>query len=28
VNLVNGVMSASCRLPVGCDCRAYCGNCL
>lgn len=27
LSLVNGVISASCALPFGCECRAYCGNC-
>ncbi|CAF1406964.1 unnamed protein product [Adineta steineri] len=27
VDTVNGVLTVSCRLPLGCDCRAYCRNC-
>jgi hypothetical protein len=27
VDTVNGVITVSCRVPNGCDCRAYCANC-
>ena len=27
VDTINGVLSVGCRLPTGCNCRAYCANC-